>query len=103
MIGYLSIVAEKVSGIKPSDLWPLMSGITLTRADLQSNITQGVIFISIMLVIILMGIGISIMTFLPALRRAQAFEDMLIIAKAYRKGYSETIKPSAEPSLTTIG
>jgi hypothetical protein len=33
------------------------------------------------------------MTFFPILRRVQAFEDILTIAKAYCKGESGTTKP----------
>jgi hypothetical protein len=99
-ISYLAIVVEKVAGKKPDDLWPVISGITFTMADLQLRIILGVISILVILVLFLMSIAISIMTFLPALRRVQAFEDILTIAKAYRKGASEAIKPPAELSLT---
>jgi hypothetical protein len=99
VIGALATAAERVAGVKPSDLWPLMSGITLTGINLQSNL----FIVLYTLVIVIMGITINIMTFRPALRRVQAFEDILTIAKAYRKGESETIKPSGESSLTVTG
>jgi hypothetical protein len=95
-IGSLAIAAEKVAGVKPSDLWALMSGITLTGITLQSNILI-LLYGSVML---MLGVILNIMTFRPALRRVQAFEDILTIAKAYRKGSSEAIKPPAELSLT---
>jgi hypothetical protein len=88
--------AEKVAGVKPSDLWPLIRDATLTGVTLQSNL----IIVLYGLVMLLMFLLINIWTFLPALRRAQAFEDILTIAKAYRKGPSETTKPSAQPAMT---
>lgn len=80
--------AEQVAGVKPSDLWPLIKGAILTGATLQSNL----IIVLYGLVMVLMFFIINIWTFRPALRRMQAFEDILTIAKAYRKGESEQIK-----------
>jgi hypothetical protein len=77
---------------KVSDLWPLIRGITFTEGILQSSI----IIIFSIVVFPLMGLLISSMTFTPILRRLQAFEDILTIAKAYRKGINETLKPSPE-------
>jgi hypothetical protein len=95
-IGSLAVAAEKVAGVKPSDLWPLMSGMTLTGITLQSNI----VILLYGLVLLMMVVTINIMTFRPVLRRVQAFEDILTIAKAYGKGDRETTKPPAELSLT---
>ena len=91
--------AEKVAGVKPSDLWPFIRDAILTGATLRSNL----IIVLYGLVMVLMFFIINIWTFLPALRRVQAFEDILTIAKAYRKGDSETTKPSTKPSLTVTG
>jgi len=88
-IGYIVGAVEKVAGVKPDDLWPLISDINLTGANLQSNITRGVIYA---LVMVLFFFVINIMTFLPILRRVQAFEDILTIAKAYCKAESGTTK-----------
>jgi hypothetical protein len=85
-IGYVVSAVEKVAGIKPGDLWPHIKNIDLTAAALPSNITfWGVFF----LVMIAMGVIINLITFAPKIRRAEAFEDVLTIAKAYRKGESE--------------
>jgi hypothetical protein len=82
--------AEKVAGVKPSDLWPHIRDIPLTGAGLQSSMTQGVTFT---LVMVLVFFVMNIMTYLPILRRVQAFEDILAIAKAYCKGDSGASKP----------
>jgi hypothetical protein len=93
----LGHIAEKIGGVQPSDFWPLIRGINLTGANLQSFIIlEGIVFLGLVAVALIT----NFITFLPILRRAQAFEDILTIAKAYRKGLGETTKPSAEPSLT---
>jgi hypothetical protein len=99
----LAVVVVAVLGSlgvgKVDDLWPLMRGITFTWAIPQSNIIiYGVVMFLMFLIFLLM----NLMTFRPVLRRLQAFEDILTIAKAYRKGLSETTKPSAGASLTAI-
>jgi hypothetical protein len=99
IIGYGVVAAENVVGVKPGDLWPLIRDIKLTGADFQSHMTQVFIFA---LLLILFSFIKNIMTFLPILRRVQAFEDILTVAKAYRKWLSETTKSPAEPSLTAI-
>jgi hypothetical protein len=50
-----------------------------------------------------MGLVVNFLIFLPILNRVQAFEDILTIAKTYRKGPSEATKPSAVPSLAVTG
>jgi hypothetical protein len=77
-------------GVKPSDVRPLIRGGSFTGTDLQSGIIQAVIFCLIMLVI---RVITNSMTFLPALRRVQAFEDVLTMAKASRKGVRDMTKP----------
>ena len=62
--------------------------------------TPNILIVLYGLVLVMVFFIINIMTFRPALRRVQAFEDILTIAKAYRKGPSEATKPPAELSLT---
>jgi hypothetical protein len=96
-------VAEKVVGAKPSDLWPFIEGTIFAWATLQPNPIAVLYVVLYVLATVLPFLIINIWTFLPALRRVQAFEDILTIAKAYRKGDSETTNPSAKPSLTATG
>jgi len=92
--------AEKVGGVKSSDLLPLIKGVNLTGVDLQSSIIRGVIFF---LVTVLIFFVMNFIIALPIQRRVRAFDDILTIAKAYRKGPSETAKLSGEQSLTATG
>jgi hypothetical protein len=93
----LGAAAEKVGGVKPSDFWPLIKGINLMGTDPQSFI---ILMAMSCLGIVALFFITNFIFFLPILRRVHAFEDILTIAKAYRKGLGETTKPSAEPSLT---
>jgi hypothetical protein len=68
-------------------------GGNLMGADLQSGIIRTVLFL---LVLVLMFFAINVVTFLPIFARVRAFEDILTIAKAYRKGPGGTSKPSVE-------
>jgi hypothetical protein len=45
----------------------------------------------------MIGLLTNLLAFSPILTRVQVFEDLLTIAKAYRKGASEATKPPAEP------
>ena len=90
MISFGVNAVEQVTGVKPSDLWPLVSGLTFTWADLRSGTIQFVIYSFILLVLFF---TVNPMTFFPILQRVQAFEDILTIAKAYCKGESGTNKP----------
>jgi hypothetical protein len=96
----LEAAAEKVGGVKPSDFWPLIRAINFAEPNFQLFIILDVIFPLALLPIVFIT---SFITFLPILRRVQAFDDILTIAKAYRKGLGETTKPSAELSLTATG
>jgi hypothetical protein len=86
--------AEKVAGVKPSDLWPFIRDAILAWDTLRPNL----IIVLYGLVMVLMFFIINIWTFLPALRRVQAFEDILTIAKAYCQGDSGTTKPQLSQS-----
>lgn len=95
VVGYGVDVLDTVAGVKPGDLWPHIKNIDLTAVTFRSNFTLwGVTF----LVMVAIFFIINRITFAPALRRVTAFEDILTIAKAYRKGDSDTNKPSVERS-----
>jgi hypothetical protein len=85
---------------KDIDLWSFISGITLMGTDTPSIIARSVIIGFLVMLVWCLRNGVY---FLPRLQRLWAFEDILTIAKAYRKGDSETTKPSAKPSLTATG
>jgi hypothetical protein len=103
IIGGFSLLlaaVKEVAGAKYSDLLPLFYGITLTGMDILSITTRWVTFMLVLGVIIVITDRI---VSIPRLLRLQAFEDILNIAKDYRKGLGETSKPSAERSLTVTG
>jgi hypothetical protein len=77
---------------KMGDVQPLISGINFTWADI-AIVSLGLATLTIVYLF-------NILTFIPILRRLQAFEDLLTIAKAYRKGSAETTTPSIAPLLT---
>jgi hypothetical protein len=95
VIGSLVLAAEHVGILKfkDIDLWPLISGITVMGLDMPSIIGRSVItfFVIVLMLFIVNGIR-----FLPILQRLQAFEDILTITKAYRKGQAETSKATAQ-------
>jgi hypothetical protein len=94
VIGYLAAAVEKIVGVKPDDLWPLITKAVLTGATFGSNFFTLLYGLAMFFIFLL----INIRTFQPALNRAYAFEDLLTIAKAYRKGLGDPTKPSTEPS-----
>jgi hypothetical protein len=93
----IAVTAMNVWGVKTDDLWPLIKGVNLTGADLQSAIIKTAI---LFLVGATVGLLTNLLGFFPILNRVQAFEDILTIAKAYRKLPGEATKSPAEPSLT---
>jgi hypothetical protein len=103
LIGVLSglvVIVKGVSGVKFSNLLPLIGGITLTGYDIQSILTRAVIGVLGTIVLMLITDGIR---YVPILQRLQAFEDILAIAKTYRKGPSEATKPPGEQSAMITG
>lgn len=96
----LVLAAEKAGVLKLSDLWPLIGGITMMGADIPSMFFRGVIGgLSIFLFLLICEITYSV----PRRQRLQAFEDILTIAKTYRKVQGEMTKPSVEQSLAATG
>lgn len=93
-------MVEKIWGVKFSDIEPLISRVTLTGTDLPSLIIRGVIICGASVTCFVVA---HYATFSPILRRLQAFEDILTIAKAYRKEPGETTKPPAAllPTVTS--
>jgi hypothetical protein len=79
--------------LKDIDLWSLTGGVTMWGMDTLSVIARMVIagFIFVLLQLIVNG-----MRFFPFLQRLRAFEDILTIAKAYRKGQAETPKDTTQ-------
>jgi hypothetical protein len=92
-IKYGVVAVEQVVEKKPSDLWPFIRDINLPQAEVA-------IFI---LAIPLIFVTINVATFWPIFHRVRAFEDILTIAKAYRKGASEAPKPPADLGPTATG
>jgi hypothetical protein len=89
----LAGVVEQVGGVKASHVLPLLKGVSLMGTDLQSSIIRTALGL---LVAVLMFFVINFLTFLPILARVRAFEDILTIAKAYRKGLGEGVNPAVE-------
>ncbi len=85
VISSLVLAAEHVGvlKLKDIDLWHLMSGIIVMGADIRAAIFQGIICALAIMLIAFVSDGIRS---LPILQRLRAFEDILTIAKAYRKG-----------------
>jgi hypothetical protein len=79
-VGYGVTALDKVAGIKPGDLWAYIGTIDLT--GVASSLTLWGVFLLVMVVVFVIT---NLITFLPILRRVRAFEDVLTIAKAYRK------------------
>jgi hypothetical protein len=89
------LAAERVGilKLKDIDLWPLMSGITMMGTDMPSSIFRAVIFVFVLVLMRFISDGIR---YLPLLQRLRAFEDILTIAKAYRKERAERIELKAQ-------
>jgi hypothetical protein len=95
VIGSLVLAAEHVGVLKfkDIDLWLFISGITLMGLDMSSILARSIITGVVCVVMLFIANGIY---FLPILRRLQAFEDILTITKAYRKGQAETPEFTAQ-------
>jgi hypothetical protein len=93
------LAAEKVGvlKLKDIDLWPLMSGITMMGTDMLSSIFRAVLAVFVLVLMRFITDGIR---YLPILQRLRAFEDILTIAKAYRKERAETIELKAQKGST---
>jgi hypothetical protein len=93
------LAAERVGVLKLKDIdvWHLMSGITMMGTDMPSSIFRAVIFVFVFVLMRFISDGTR---YLPILQRLRAFEDILTIAKAYRKEHAETIELKAQKGST---